>query len=199
MMVRGNRPYRQRGRSDRAGFTLTELLIVIVILGILTRLAYPALNALRAHSESAMIGLGTTLQAAQREAVARGHDVRVIFDGTSNRLQLHFDTNSNGTVDGTERVRGVALDRTVVFGRGAAPARAFGAANINLTVGGSTLVFHRNGSASASGGLYLTTTRGASGGGDAKWAKDARAIEIVRATGRVEWWRYNGVAWMRGF
>lgn len=185
------------GSRSEAGYTITELLIVVIIMGLLTALAYPSLNALRNQAEAGMVQLATTLQAAQREAVARQHDVRVVFQPTSNRLQLIFDENGNGAADGSERVRGVALDPMIRFGRGAAPARAFGSGNVSLSDGTTTLVFHRNGSASASGGIYLTTVRGAAG--DAKWARDARAVEIVRATGRVEWYRYSGAAWVRGF
>lgn len=186
-----------RTAQRRSGLTLTELLVVIVIVGLLIALAFPAIDSLRSQSESAMLSVGTTLQAAQREAVSRQHDVIVVFSGSSNRLQLIFDANDNGVQDGAERVRGVALDGTIVFGRGAAPARAFGAAAINLVGGGETLIFHRNGSTSASGGIYLTTTRGATG--ELKRIKDAKAIEIIRATGRIEWFRYNGAEWLRGF
>lgn len=182
---------------SRTGITLVELLVVILIVGLLTSLAFPSVDSLRSQSESAMLSLGTTLQAAQRESVARQHDVVVMFDGTQNRLQLVFDANNNGVADGGERVRGVALDPSIVFGRGVAPARAFGAAPINLVGGGQMLVFHRNGSTSASGGIYLTSTRGATG--DLRRIKDTKAIEIIRATGRIEWFRYNGVAWFRGF
>ena len=182
---------------SRTGITLAELLVVIVIVGLMTSLAFPSIDSLRSQSESAMLSLGTTLQAAQRESVARQHDVVVLFDGTRNRLQLVFDANNNGVADGTERVRGVALDPSIVFGLGGAPARAFGAAPINLVGGGQTLVFHRNGSTSASGGIYLTSTRGATG--ELKRIKDTKAIEIIRATGRIEWFRYNGAAWFRGF
>ncbi len=181
----------------RTGMTLAELLIVIVIVGLLTALAFPAIDSLRSQSESAMLSLGTTLQAAQRESVARQHDVIVTFSGTGNQLQLIFDANNNGVQDDAERVRGIALDPMIVFGRGGAPARAFGTAAINLVGGGETLIFHRNGSTSASGGIYLTTTRGATG--EEKRIKDTRALEIVRATGRIEWFRYNGSDWVRGF
>lgn len=186
---------RRRRRTREGGYTIVELLVVVTIIGILIRIAYPAINSMRARSESAMLTIGTTLQAAQREAVARQHDVIVAFNTGAGRLQLIFDADNSGAQNGTERVRGVALDPAVVFGRGAAPARAFGNGPLNFDDGKSQLTFHRNGSASATGGMYITTARGSL----AKWAKDARAIEVVRSTGRIEWFRYNGVAWLRGF
>lgn len=189
-------PRAPRPARRAAGFSMIELLIVVLVLGLLTALAYPAINALRGQSESAMFGIGSTLQAAQREAVAQQHDVRVEFSG-ANRILLIYDLNNNGLADPGERTRGVGLDASIVFGRGAAPARGFGPGPISLSTGGTALVFHRNGSANASGGLYLTTVRGASG--SSRWSREARAIEIIRATGRAEWWRYNGSAWVRGF
>lgn len=194
-MYHVDRRPRRDSRMREAGMTLVELLVVIVIIGILIRIAYPTINSLRAHSESAMMTIGTTLQAAQREAVSRQHDVIVNFNTATGTMQLIMDANNNGVQNGAERVRGVALDRSVVFGRGSAPARAFGAGPITFDNGLMALTFHRNGSASATGGLYVTTNRGSL----AKWAKDARAIEIVRSTGRIEWFRYNGAAWIRGF
>jgi prepilin-type N-terminal cleavage/methylation domain-containing protein len=181
------------------GFSLVELLVVIAMIGILAAIAYPAIDSLRNSANSAMLQVGTALQAAQREAVARQHDVLVIFDAATSRIQLVFDANNNGVPDGGERTRGIALEPQIVFGRGGAPARSFGAGPVTLSDGSSTLIFHRNGSASASGGLYLTSVKAAAG--DARRMRDTRAIEINRATGRIEWFRYSGSGstWVRGF
>ena len=181
------------------GRSLIELLLVITIIGILARIAYPAIDALRNNAEAAMLQVSTALQAAQREAVARQYDVVVIFDAPRNRFQLVFDANSNGVADGGERTRGVVLAPQIVFGRAAAPARAFGNGPVTLSDGTQILIFHRNGSASASGGLYMTSVRAAAG--EAKRLRDTRAIEITRATGRIEWFKYTGSGgtWVRSF
>ncbi len=123
----------------------------------------------------------------------------MIFDAPRNRFQLVFDANNNGIGDGSERTRGVVLEPQIVFGRAAAPARAFGNGPVTLSNGSQMLVFHRNGSASASGGLYLTSVKAAAG--DPKRLRDTRAIEITRATGRIEWFKYTGAGttWTRSF
>lgn len=183
--------------ASERGLTIMELIIVLVMIGIIASLAMPAIDGMRHNAESAMLQVGTTLQAAQREAVVRQYDVLVVFDAANGRLRLIFDANSNGTADGGERVRGMALDPGIVFGRAGAPARPFGAGPVTLSNGSQTLVFHRNGSASASGGLYVTSKRAAAG--ETRRVRDTRAIEIERATGRIEWFRYNTNQWMRGF
>jgi len=181
------------------GFSLVELLVVVTIIGIFAAIAYPAIDSLRNSADSAMIQVATALQAAQREAVARQHDVIVVFDVTRNRFQIVFDANNNGVADGTERTRGVVLEPQIVFGRAGAPARAFGAGPITLSDGSQKLTFHRNGAASTSGGLYLTSTKAAAG--LTKRNRDTRAIEIVRATGRIEWFKYTGSggSWTKSF
>jgi hypothetical protein len=122
------------------------------------------------------------------------------FDAEGRTLRLIWDADSDGEIDPGERTRAVALDDRVIFGLGDAPARPFGtdAINFNDQVDGlPALTFHRNGSASGIGGFYLTTIAAEAGG--TSRAQDTRAAEIVRATGRTEWFRYSGSAWVRGF
>jgi len=184
-------------RSTRA-FTLTELLVVVVAIGILAAITVPEINSTRSRVDSAVRSLATTLHAAQREAITRQHDIVISFDQAQHRALVLYDENGNGMVDMGERVRSAPFDDAVVFGRGIAPARPIGAAAINFTrtVGGLPAVtFHRDGSASSGGGLYLTSARAQA---TAAYASDARSIELVRATGRAEWWRYTGQTWTKG-
>jgi prepilin-type N-terminal cleavage/methylation domain-containing protein len=187
-----------QARTD--GFTLVELLLVIVIMGIMGAIALPRIDVAQFQVNSAVQAVSTTMVAAQREAITKQHDIILTFDAGNRQVRLVWDANSDGAVDANERTRVVTLDDRVVFGRGTSPARAFGTAAINfddVVDGLPALTFHRNGSASGVGGFYLTSRAAADG--DAAWAKHTRAVEIIRATGRTEWWRYNGSQWLRGF
>ena len=189
-----------RVRSATAGFTLVELLLVIVIMGILGAIALPKVDVAQFQVNSAVQAVSTTMVAAQREAITKQHDIILTFDAGNRQVRLVWDANSDGVIGADERSRVVTLDDRVVFGLGGAPARAFGDQPIDfddVINGLPALTFHRNGSASGVGGFYLTS-RGAQAG-DASLTKHTRAVEIIRATGRTEWWRYNGGEWLRGF
>lgn len=192
--------HQPKASAKRGGFSLVELLLVIVVMGLVLAFASARIDVANFQVSAAVQALSTTSAAAQREAINKQHDMILIFDAANRNLRLIWDADSDGTVDAGERNRVVALDDRVVFGLGTAPARAFGAAPINFVdqIGGlPALTFHRNGSASGIGGFYLTTRAGAAG--VANKARDTRAAEIVRATGRTEWFRYSGSAWVRGF
>jgi prepilin-type N-terminal cleavage/methylation domain-containing protein len=191
---------RARPIPDDRGFSTLEVLLVVAIMGVLAVIALPRIDLYRIQANSAIQIMSTTMVAAQREALTKQHDLILTFDVTNRRMRLIWDANSNSIIDADERSRSVPLDDRIRFGLGGAPARAFGAAPVNFTRtinGLPALIFHRNGSASGIGGFYVTSSRAVLDG-TAKWNRDTRAVEIVRATGRTEWFKYNGTAWMRG-
>ena len=119
-------------------------------------------------------------------------------DTVAASLRVVDDTNNNGQADPGEHQRAIPLDR-IVFGRGSAPAYLSWNATVSFTkkFGGlPALTFHRDGSASEAGALYLTTPRALS---DPRYAGDTRVIVIDRATARVSWFRASPPSWQRGF
>jgi len=145
--------------------------------------------------------IGTTLIASQREAIAKQHNVIVVFDTAANRLRVIWDANNNGQYDDGEHQRMVFLGDRVQFGLGTAPAMPIGTQAINFSdtetsTGLPAVTFYRNGSASEAGGAYITSRRSI---GDPKYVNDNRAMRVERATGRAEWWHYDGTTWQRGF
>jgi prepilin-type N-terminal cleavage/methylation domain-containing protein len=185
--------------NHRRGFTIIELLIVMIVIGIIASFVAPRVNLARYQVESGMLGVGTTLIAAQRLSVLRGYDVIIGFDVANASVRVHEDSNSDGRIDAGERVRRMPLGEHVVFGRGGAPPFDIGPGPVTFTEmhdGLPCLVFHRNGSANQAQGFYLTSQREVLHGGH---PEDARLVVLDRATGRVNWYRYGPPIWRRGF
>jgi len=184
--------------SRRRGFTLIEMLTVAVLIGILTAFVAPRIDFTSYRVNGAMRGIGTTLLSAQRVAVTRGYDVVVEFNSANNSISILDDANNNGVADAGEHVVGMPLGDLIVFGRGGAPSLDGTSDDITFTQingGLPSVTFHRDGSASQAGTIYLTSVRAAAG----IVATDARAITTDRATGRVSWYAYDGNSWVRGF
>lgn len=183
----------------RWGFTLIEIVIVAVIIGLLAVIALPNIDLSRYRIDSAMRSVGTSLQAAQRRAVTRQHDVVVLFAVGEQTIRLYEDANNNKQQDTGELVRAIPMGDQVAIGLGNAPAHSLGSGPVTFATDGGgvpAVTFHRSGSASEHGGLYLTSQRAINTGGH---PEDTRLIEIERATGRVSWWRYLPPAWKREF
>lgn len=187
------------GRGRSAGFTIIELMIVMVMVGIVVALAAPNVDPTRNRMNSSMQLLGTTMLTAQRQAMYQQHDIVVRVDTAERRLRVHEDRDNDGSIDTGEHERSVPIGEGVVFGRGGAPAMGFGSAPVvfTRTIGGlPAVVFHRDGSASSAGGFYVTSLRESRYGGK---PADTRAITVARATGRAAWFRYRADGWQKAF
>jgi prepilin-type N-terminal cleavage/methylation domain-containing protein len=193
---------RSRPRSQ-SGYTLIETLIVLVMIGLVAAIGLPRVNISRLQAKSSIQALGTTMLALQREAISRQHNIVVMVDTAGRQLRVLFDANNNLAIGTGERIRGIPLGDGIVFGRsGLVPPRSFGGAAVNFTTTETTtslpaVVFFRNGSAREFGGLYLTSPQALAG--DPNHQNETWAMELIRATGRAEWMRWNGSTWKRGF
>lgn len=185
---------------SRRGVSVTEMLIVVVLVGMTVAFLAPKIDLAHYQVDGAMQTIGYELMGAQREAVAQQHDVIVTFDVANRAITIVDDTNDNRVADAGEHTRRLVLDNAIQFGSASASLLSFGSSAVSFTqtVGGlPALTFHRNGSASQDGGIYLTSTRAATG--EAAKQADTRAVLVDRPTGRIEWWRYNGSTWTQGF
>lgn len=183
---------------SQPGFTLLELIIVLVIIGIVVTIAAPRINLNMFRLNSAYQTVAMTMMSAQRVAIRKQHGIVVAFDTVNNQVRVHEDRNNNGVVDAGELVNYTQLEPGVVFGRGVTPARPMGGQTVSFVKvqnGMPAVTFTRSGSSGEMGVFYLTSTRTKAGG---NFPEDTRAFEIERATGRTTVFRYNN-AWIRSF
>jgi prepilin-type N-terminal cleavage/methylation domain-containing protein len=181
-----------------SGFTLIEMLIVLLVASAIAGLAIPRMDPFEADLRATTHSVGMALLSAQRQAIQGQHDVVVAFDTGTGILRIHEDTNNDGAISEGERVRSVSLGERVVFGLGGATPRGFGTAAVSFTKrqgGLPAITFHRNGSAGEGGSFYLTSRRAAAG----SHAGETWAVEVERATGRASWFSHRDGAWRRAF
>jgi prepilin-type N-terminal cleavage/methylation domain-containing protein len=184
-------------RDYRAGFSLVEMVMVMVLIGLMAGIVIPLIRPEKFRLDTAVVEVGSTITAQQRNAILRQHDVVLAMDTTQKRVRVHYDTNNSGTIDPSEQWSVIELGEGVAFGRGGAPARPLSALSISLVSeqdGMPALTFRRNGSASEEAIVYLTSARAA---GTVSFAEEARAVEIERATGRVSCFSYATGAWVQ--
>lgn len=162
-----NRSERGASRPCReAGFTLTELMVVLVIAGILAAVAIPGLNKfLRSVDLNGQIQqAATTIRVVRQRAISENNNYVITWDDTIKGWGWYDDDNNNGVQDGTEKHQSpVALPAWITV------------TNSGTNPFASPIVtFFPNGSASESGTCIYTNSDGY-----------ARSLSIVRPTGMV--------------
>lgn len=138
-----NRPHHYRHRDRRGGYTLAELMAVIVIAGVIATIAVPRLSGYIRHlsARSAASRVVSDLMLARTQAVREGQTVSLRVTGTA-AYRLTVDAGANPvrtlkTVDvsGTQR-------------------------NVTLWPNGTTISFDPRGMLRAGSGSELRITRG---------------------------------------
>jgi prepilin-type N-terminal cleavage/methylation domain-containing protein len=183
-------------RRLRRGFSIVELAVVLIMIGILATLVLPKVRLGSSVVDTSARTIGMAFMVAQREAVSRQHNVLVVFDTTYNAARTIWDANNNRVADAGEKSRPFLLPEGLVIGRPPGVPELDGVAEtpgVSNAPEGPMVVLQRSGGADRVAVLYLTTVKALAGGDDV----DARALYIVRATGRPVWYAWTGSVWRR--
>ncbi|MGQ0649491.1 MAG: pilus assembly FimT family protein [Gemmatimonadaceae bacterium] len=179
----------------RRGFTLLELVVVLIMVGLIAGMAVPKLNYERFRAEAAMRSVRSVLQGAQRNAIMRQTNVVVGFNVAQNFVEIVEDIDNDCVYDTGERVTSRPLEDGAKFGT---PAVGYGGSPVTVAVDGPNLCtmrglpaiqFLRDGATSTDVDIYLTSSRGA--------ADDFRMLRVTQASGRTDAFRFETSTWRR--
>jgi len=157
---------RMTKRAIEAGFSLTELMVALVIFGIMTAVSLPGLNKfLRSVDLNGQVQqTATMIRVVRQRAITENNNYVLTWDNTTQGFGWYDDDNNNGVKDVTEQRK----DPT-------AYAAWITVSNSATNPFASTITtFFPNGSASQSGTCLFTNSDGY-----------VRTLSIVRPTGMV--------------
>ena len=183
--------------TPASGFTLFEIVIVLIMMGVIAALAIPRLDIQRYRTDAAVQGVRSVLMQAQRTALVRQYNVVISIDTVHNTLEWSEDANNDGTIQSNEHRRAYPLNDGVKFAvpptgiNGSVSASIVGA-HLGTLNGLPTVTFHRDGAATTDLQLYVA--------GPAQPDVTYRAVELTLGTGRTDWYLYNSQAhkWVLG-
>lgn len=187
---------RSWSRRRRGGFTIIELAVVLIMVGIITGMAIPRLNYQRYRADAAARVTRAVLQSSQRMAIMRQTNMLVVFWVAGRRMFIIEDANNNYQFDTGERMRVRPLEEGAQFVVPTAqvpgttmPSTAISGPNLATVLGSPSVAFLRDGASSSDVNIYICSAR---------CIKDnQRALILTQASGRTESWRYAGTSWRR--
>jgi prepilin-type N-terminal cleavage/methylation domain-containing protein len=184
----------RRTRRPRRGFSLLELVIVLIMVSIIAGMAVPRLNFEKFRADAAMRAVRTVMQGAHRNAIMRQTNVVVGFDVPNRKLEIVEDTDNDCVYDNGERLTTRPLEEGAKFKvppvayNGSASTAIVGPALCTMR-GLPAIQFLRDGATSTDLEVYVTSSRGTN--------VDYRLILVTQASGRAEAFRFDGSTWRR--
>lgn len=182
--------FQYRPFSRRIGFSLIEIIIVLVMMAVIMRMALPRLNTGTYRADAAAQQVRSVFQTAQRTSLTRQYDVIVSVDTTQFALRIAEDANNDGTIESNEwkfwRPAGEGNTFSI-------PPKGLNAPTVTTSIVGQnvksignlpSVTFHRDGSTSTDMEIYIQTNY--------KKRIDWRLIALTRSTGRAEIYRLSG-------
>jgi Tfp pilus assembly protein FimT len=182
--------------ATRSGYTLLQVMIVLVMIAIMASITMPKLSMSRFRADGAMRVVQSVLQQAERTAVQRQVEVMVSFDTVGQRVRTVYDANGNHLADAGEETHWKALEEGSKFAvpsigvNGAVGSSVVGSNISKSAEGYPTIVYHRDGASSSSAEVYLrsSTTNDSNG---------FRGLLVTQATGRVDLYHFGNGKWQR--
>jgi prepilin-type N-terminal cleavage/methylation domain-containing protein len=177
-------------KRPRAGFSMVEIIIVLVMMAVIAAMAIPKLNLSQFRADAAAQQVRSVFQTAQRTSLTRQFDVIVSVDTAQFGLRIAEDVNNDGTIQVSEWKFWRPTGEGNKF---AIPPKGLNASTVTSSVIGAQLkivdgmksvIFHRDGSTSTDAEIYVQS--------EYKGRTDYRAISVTRATGRTELYRLSG-------
>jgi prepilin-type N-terminal cleavage/methylation domain-containing protein len=181
----------KRFLESKKGFTLIEIIITMLIIGIVSAIAIPNFSKWREKHQidGQAQKVYFDLMLARTAAVKSNNDVLVTFNLVANTYKIHEDTDNDGVEDAGENLKNAVLENNVQFAynvgitdtddNAVTSAVSFGGAQV--------VVFDSRGQANSSGSILLLhlSDIGISN-------NRARLISVLQATGGVDYWTYSG-------